>query len=756
MPKEDQTAPAAPNATASDPTTVTVNNPDPTQEYSIDGTTWVKPDQNGEVVFENQEPGSVVHVVTRKAGDDQHNPSPASPAADVTMPKADQPAPEPTEDAKVEPNPRSITIDPTVPGNQYIVVPKDTVPTENDWADNGKTSDHGEPLTFDNLTPGQKYDIISRTPGDDQHNVSPNSERTPISTPKENQANNPDKPVVIVEETTPVSAVIRAEQDEEYVIVPKNTVPTANDWNNAKRPQGNNTVTFDNLTPKTEYDVFSRKVETATQKPSGPSQPAPLTTTTGSIAWIAPQIGAILPQITVEGLLEEEDMLTLCDAQENHDILYGEHATIYLKISNITATASENDKYLCTTAVKAKNADGVVGLYMDLSLFKKVGNNAEQKLFDTNGKKIKITVTVPEDLRPTDNDVVRTYYLIRIHNGRAQILATTVSPNYTFSFETDLFSTYAIGYADKKTVQSTTTTTSVRTGTKPTVKAPNAKVIGPTEITVQPTVAGEEYSIDGGKTWIKPEKGSDSVSFENLTPGKIYNVIGRKAATGTTRPSDPGPATNLRTPKLDQDAPQSVPNARADGPNSIVVEPTVPGEEYSIDGGKTWVKPAPGENRVVFDNLTPGTEYEVISRKAETESANPSGSSPAAVVKTDEEEKPTPVPEKIIEDKPVPTVQAQPGWALLNLLLTLAAIFVALWVLLKKRDEDEARSKKTIRLIGLLPALATVVTFMLTQDLSKPMQIVDKWTILMTAFLAIVAVTSFLTRSKKAEDAPKA
>ena len=46
---------------------------------------------------------------------------------------------------------------------------------------------------------------------------------------------------------------------------------------------------------------------------------------------------------------------------------------------------------------------------------------------------------------------------------------------------------------------------------------------------------------------------------------------------------------------------------------SITVS-AVQGQEYSIDGGKTWVKPAANANSVTFDNLEPGKDYKVQTR----------------------------------------------------------------------------------------------------------------------------------------------
>ena len=47
----------------------------------------------------------------------------------------------------------------------------------------------------------------------------------------------------------------------------------------------------------------------------------------------------------------------------------------------------------------------------------------------------------------------REYFIIRIHNGLAEKLDTTLNEDGTLSFSTDKFSTYALAYADQAGTQ---------------------------------------------------------------------------------------------------------------------------------------------------------------------------------------------------------------------------------------------------------------------------------------------------------------
>ena len=130
----------------------------------------------------------------------------------------------------------------------------------------------------------------------------------------------------------------------------------------------------------------------------------------------------------------------------------------------------------------------------------------------------------------------------------------------------------------------------------------------------------------------------------------------------------------------------------------------------------------------------------------------------------------TPVPEDII-DEPVP--QAAPvaqTWALINLicaiLTTAVGLVMAVTFFKKKKEDEEAEETKAVteeeeeekskrrigKFFGLLPALASIITFILTEDMSAKMALVDKWTILMVVFLAVNAVLGLVTRNKKEEE----
>ena len=90
-------------------------------------------------------------------------------------------------------------------------------------------------------------------------------------------------------------------------------------------------------------------------------------------------------------------------------------------------------------------------LYIDISLFKQIGEGQETRVTKTSGK-ISISIEIPKDMRSTIQGVDRTYSVIRIHNGVADRLSGTYDKiTNLFTFETDQFSTYALTYKDVNT-----------------------------------------------------------------------------------------------------------------------------------------------------------------------------------------------------------------------------------------------------------------------------------------------------------------
>ena len=142
----------------------------------------------------------------------------------------------------------------------------------------------------------------------------------------------------------------------------------------------------------------------------------------------------------------------------------------------------------------------------------------------------------------------------------------------------------------------------------------------------------------------------------------------------------------------------------------------------------------------------------------------------------------------VIPDDPAPTVDppvdivdpepplAEGTWALINLISAIITALGAAVALFRKKEdeedeaedednmyksededeeeEDDNRGKKMLaaKIAGALAGVAAPITFILTEDMSLPMAMIDKWTILMLIMLAVQIVAAVF--NKKASEAP--
>ena len=162
-------------------------------------------------------------------------------------------------------------------------------------------------------------------------------------------------------------------------------------------------------------------------------------------------VGQNAPKTTL-GDMSENDLNSLLTDKEKEALKEGESVKVYVKISALDEKdVPANDKNsIDTTAKKSKMK---VGMYLNLSLFKQVGNANEAIIDDAKGCMFKLTITIPEELRNTNPKVKRTFYVLCANDGQATVLGE--SSGDTLSFETDKSSTYALSYKDESTTQLT-------------------------------------------------------------------------------------------------------------------------------------------------------------------------------------------------------------------------------------------------------------------------------------------------------------
>ncbi len=86
--------------------------------------------------------------------------------------------------------------------------------------------------------------------------------------------------------------------------------------------------------------------------------------------------------------------------------------------------------------------------YYDIDLGKFTPNSDLVGYTTETEKEITVTLQIPEDLKEVAKGYVRNFAIIRIHDGKTDILTATDNGDGTISFKTDKFSTYVLVYDD--------------------------------------------------------------------------------------------------------------------------------------------------------------------------------------------------------------------------------------------------------------------------------------------------------------------
>ena len=162
--------------------------------------------------------------------------------------------------------------------------------------------------------------------------------------------------------------------------------------------------------------------------------------------------GNDVPSISINNSPEELSNDLLKDNLE--DLSYGATAEVKLTAEKRDNLLENEQKIIA----EKMSEDSVVGMYLDINLYKKVNSNenntqiTETQITETQ-KDINLSIDIPENLINENEGVTRSYQLIRVHDGVAETLdAQYDAETKSLTFNTDRFSTYALGYKDKAAV----------------------------------------------------------------------------------------------------------------------------------------------------------------------------------------------------------------------------------------------------------------------------------------------------------------
>lgn len=177
---------------------------------------------------------------------------------------------------------------------------------------------------------------------------------------------------------------------------------------------------------------------------------------------MAPEIDIKEPvqevEIGVTDLNKVDEILknTLADVVKDNPELNSkvENADVIIKVEiDNNATIAETIKEKIETAIKELDNDTKIADYFDILIEIKANNIKVGELTELNSP-ITLMVALPESLQKGEEGYLRTYYIVREHDNKVEILNATLSEDGKYlTFESDKFSTFALAFVDKKIEQ---------------------------------------------------------------------------------------------------------------------------------------------------------------------------------------------------------------------------------------------------------------------------------------------------------------
>ncbi len=120
------------------------------------------------------------------------------------------------------------------------------------------------------------------------------------------------------------------------------------------------------------------------------------------------------------------------------------YVRLYIETVSET-TLADNDRNVCSTDSYLRSSNIMPGIFFNVSLYKSL-KMEKPVLVASSPKPVNIRITIPDYLKSTKPNIRRTFYLIRVDNGSASMIADstgdTLSGYITYS------GLYMIGYKD--------------------------------------------------------------------------------------------------------------------------------------------------------------------------------------------------------------------------------------------------------------------------------------------------------------------
>lgn len=154
----------------------------------------------------------------------------------------------------------------------------------------------------------------------------------------------------------------------------------------------------------------------------------------------------------VKAIIAGDELENLTDEQieEIQDAI---NAGAVIEVAVISEEVPEEEIQEDSEKVKALvGKASKVAVYYNIEITLKDSNTGAGIVNLTNlSDKVKITVNVPENLPKVSEGFTRVFKVVKVHDGKAEVLKTENNGDGTLSFESSEFSTYAVTYVDEPT-----------------------------------------------------------------------------------------------------------------------------------------------------------------------------------------------------------------------------------------------------------------------------------------------------------------
>jgi hypothetical protein len=137
---------------------------------------------------------------------------------------------------------------------------------------------------------------------------------------------------------------------------------------------------------------------------------------------------------------------------EKIEVKAGADVTVSMKVENVKAEDKAEESTAIQTVVASMTEQNTIGMYLDITLEKNVGNSAPVQIKENLAGKISISLEVPAEMINTDTTKTRKYSVVRYHESdNGEVSVDVLDCDFAdgkITFESDKFSVYAIVYSD--------------------------------------------------------------------------------------------------------------------------------------------------------------------------------------------------------------------------------------------------------------------------------------------------------------------